>query len=116
MKLFGLGPKDERNGENAPEACGDGGAFLRQPVAFTQTPEIASLIVNRATVILNVESLDCESARRVLDFVGGTAYACGYGINRISSGAFIFTPPGVGVGGETEYSDSGEATIEEKLG
>ena len=67
---------------------------------FTMASQVADKMVERKIVILNLESCDDEIARRVLDFIGGVAYACGSMVKRIAGRVFIITPKGVNADGE----------------
>jgi len=67
---------------------------------FTMASQVADKMVERKIVILNLESCDDEIARRVLDFIGGVAYACGSMVKRIAGRVFMITPKGVSADGE----------------
>ena len=67
---------------------------------FQMASQVADKMVERKIVILNLESCDDEIARRVLDFIGGVAYACGSMVKRIAGRVFMITPKGVNADGE----------------
>jgi|GEM_PF-1879950 len=80
---------------------------------FTMASQVADKMVERKIVILNLESCDDEIARRVLDFIGGVAYACGSMVKRIAGRVFMITPKGVNADGEffDELREAGAAEI-----
>jgi len=67
---------------------------------FTMASHVADRMTESKIVILNLESCDDEIARRVLDFIGGVAYACGSMVKRIAGRVFMITPKGVSSDGE----------------
>jgi len=67
---------------------------------FTMASQVADKMVERKIVILNLEDCDDEVARRVLDFIGGVAYACSSMVKRIAGRVFMITPKGVNADGE----------------
>ena len=74
--------------------------FFKRLKDFTMASQVADKMVERKIVILNLESCEDEIARRVLDFIGGVAYACGSMVKRIAGRVFIITPKGVNADGE----------------
>ena len=67
---------------------------------FTMATAVADRMTEGKIVILNLENCDDEIARRVLDFIGGVAYACSGMVKRIAGRVFIITPKGVSSDGE----------------
>ena len=67
---------------------------------FTTATQVADRMTEHKIVILNLESCDDETARRVLDFIGGVAYACSSMVKRIAGRVFMITPKGVSSDGE----------------
>jgi len=67
---------------------------------FQMGSQVADKMVEGKIVILNLESCDDEIARRVLDFIGGVAYACSSMVKRIAGRVFMITPKGVNSDGE----------------
>jgi len=62
--------------------------------------EIADHLINRKTVILNLEDTNKETARRLLDFLRGVAYAIQGQIERVSERTFVIAPNNVGISSE----------------
>ena len=67
---------------------------------FTTATQVADRMTEHKIVILNLESCDDETARRVLDFIGGVGYACSSMVKRIAGRVFMITPKGVSSDGE----------------
>ncbi len=74
--------------------------ILVKPEVFADTKEIANHLNSKKTVVLNLESTTPEITRRIIDFLGGVAFANGGNIKPVSNNTFIITPYNVGFVGE----------------
>lgn len=72
-------------------------AVMLQPLCFEDVQPIADRLVGREPVMVNVDKLEKETARRVLDFLSGTTYAVGGHIQRVQEHTFLLAPEGVEV-------------------
>lgn len=72
---------------------------ITQPENFEEAKEIADHLKAKRTVVLNLESMDREVARRVVDFISGAVYAQDGNIQKISTGIFLIAPYNVGIMG-----------------
>lgn len=70
------------------------------PREFAEASEMADNLRARKPVLMNLEACDPETARRLLDFLSGVAYALGGKVNRISTKAFLITPNNVDLVGD----------------
>ncbi len=66
----------------------------------TTAQKIADHLLNRRTVVLNLESTNKESARRLIDFLSGVAYSIDGYIQRVANNTFVVVPNNVDVSGE----------------
>lgn len=73
---------------------------FKKPEKFEDVSAIADCLKEKNTVVLNLEIVSRDVARRLIDFLSGVAYANGGQINRVSNGTFIVTPCNVEVSGE----------------
>ncbi|MDR1628640.1 MAG: cell division protein SepF [Oscillospiraceae bacterium] len=73
---------------------------LTKPEHFDEASSIADNLNQKRTVVLNLESANREEARRLVDFLGGVAYANGGQLKRIANSTFIITPYNVDVMGD----------------
>ena len=76
------------------------GATIRlkvmRPEKFTDAPLVADELIMGRTVVLNLEAMEREACRHLLDFISGVTYALDGSIKRISGNAtFIVTPTSV---------------------
>ena len=73
---------------------------LVRPDRFDNASEIADHLRERRTVVLNLESTDKETSRRLLDFLAGVVYATGGKIKRVDAATYIATPYNVDILGD----------------
>ena len=82
---------------------------LVKPEKFESAREIADHLNEKRTVVLNLESTNKDTSRRLVDFLCGVAYANGGKIQRVANATFIITPYNVDMLGEImdELENSG---------
>ena len=59
--------------------------------------QIANHLLNRCTVVLNLEKTSKEASRRLIDFLTGVAYSIGGDLRNIATNAYVITPSNVDV-------------------
>lgn len=87
-------------GASGVAAPGEAYVIFKRLKDFPAATAVADRMTERKIVILNLESCDDDTARRVLDFLGGVAYACSSMVKRIAGRVFMITPEGVNSDGE----------------
>ena len=73
---------------------------LVKPERFDNAWEIADHLREKRTVVLNLESTDDKTTRRVLDFLAGVAYAQEGKIKKVAISTYIITPYNVDILGD----------------
>lgn len=76
---------------------------VAKPSNFDQVQTIADHLKNRRPVVVNVEDLELEMAKRIVDFLSGTIYALGGSIQKVSPAIMIFLPNNVEITGDLEH-------------
>ena len=69
-----------------------------KPQQFDSVTQIADHLLNKRTVVLNLENASKETARRLIDFLSGVAYSIDGSIKKIATNAYVITPNNVDVG------------------
>ncbi len=69
-----------------------------KPQQFDSVSQIADHLLNKRTVVLNLENTSKETARRLIDFLSGVAYSIDGSIKKIATNAYLITPNNVDVG------------------
>ncbi|WP_340002002.1 cell division protein SepF [Oceanobacillus sp. FSL K6-0127] len=72
---------------------------LCEPRTYNEAQEIADNIVNRRAVVINLQRVDHQQAKRIVDFLSGTVYAVNGDIQKLGSETFLCTPDNVEVSG-----------------
>ncbi|MDY7223087.1 cell division protein SepF [Halalkalibacterium halodurans] len=72
---------------------------LLEPRTYDEAQEIADQLKNRKAVIINLQRISHEQAKRVVDFLSGTVYAIGGDIQKLGMNIFLCTPDNVDVTG-----------------
>lgn len=70
-----------------------------QPESFEEASSIASHLKNKKPIVLNLEALDKNVARRIIDFLSGAVYALEGDIRKVSNGIFVIAPSNVDIMG-----------------
>lgn len=81
--------------------------MVSEPRSFDDAQEIADHLRNRRPVIVNLERVETELARRVVDFVSGAAYALSGSVQKVGGGIFLFAPNNVDIAAEGKESEKG---------
>ncbi|WP_442599424.1 cell division protein SepF [Neobacillus sp. D3-1R] len=86
--------------------------ILLEPRVYAEAQDIADHLKNRRSVVVNLQRIDHDQAKRIVDFLSGTVYAIGGDIQKIGSNIFLCTPDNVEVSGniseimyEQDYQD-----------
>lgn len=65
---------------------------ISQPTTFEQSEEICNYLKERKSVIVNLEYVNKDVARRVVDFISGSVHALDGHIQKISNSIFLIAP------------------------
>ncbi len=65
---------------------------ISQPTTFEQSEEICQYLKERKSCIVNLEYVNKDVARRVVDFISGGVYALNGHIQKISNSIFLIAP------------------------
>ena len=65
---------------------------ISQPTSFEQSEEICNYLKERKSVIVNLEYVNKDVARRIVDFISGGVYALDGHIQKVSNSIFLIAP------------------------
>ena len=65
---------------------------ISQPTNFEQSDEICSFLKEKKSVIVNLEYVNKDIARRIVDFISGGVYALDGYIQKVSNSIFLVAP------------------------
>ena len=86
---------------------------LAEPRVYAEAQDIADQLKNRRSVVVNLQRIDRDVAKRIVDFLSGTVYAIGGDIQKVGTDIFLCTPDNVEVSGnisemlkESDFDDT----------
>lgn len=91
--------RDRRNREVKIAATTTLQIVLARPTDFSEVKAIGDDLNDQKTVLLNLETVRSEDAKRILDFLSGVAYANGADIKMMAQKTFAIMPKNVGFSG-----------------
>ncbi len=65
---------------------------ISQPTTFEQSEEICNYLKEKKSVIVNLEYVNKDVARRIVDFISGAVHALDGHIQKISNSIFLIAP------------------------
>ncbi len=71
-----------------------------KPEKLETVTQIADYLVDRKTILLNLEETNKETARRLIDFLNGVAYAINGDLRKVATNTYVVTPSNVELTGE----------------
>ena len=75
---------------------------LFRPNSFNDASQAADDLRGKKAVIVNMENVDRDVARRVVDFLSGCAYALDGKVKKIAQSTYLFCPNSMEVAGDLE--------------
>lgn len=78
---------------------------ISQPTTFEQSEEICEFLKQKRSVIVNLEYVNKDVARRIVDFISGGVFALNGHIQKVSNSIFLIAP--------TNYEITNEMAREE---
>lgn len=93
-------PKAEQNKVVSINTSAKLQVVLTKPKSMEEARGVADSLNQKKTVVLNLEAVNGETARRVLDFLSGVTYANRATMRQVASDTFIITPYNVDVNGD----------------
>jgi cell division inhibitor SepF len=79
---------------------GDVRVHLVVPKSFNDAQQVADRFKDSIPVILNLQGIDAELSKRLIDFASGLTYALDGGMQRIADKVFMLTPRNVEISAE----------------
>ena len=73
---------------------------LAKPVNFEEGPAVADHVNQKCTVVLNLEGVNKDVCRRIIDFLTGVAYANEGTLKRVANSTYLITPKAVDLMGD----------------
>ena len=97
-------------GDNASRGA-DVSLRVMKPKSYDDGPEIADYVASGCTVVMNIEDLNRENARRLIDFLLGVVHVLGGDLQMASQTTFVVAPCRVSVPEGSEDDPDSEFTF-----
>ncbi len=72
------------------------------PEGFDDCPKLVDSLKARKPIIINLEKIDSESAKKIFDFLSGATYALNGNVQKVANNIFIFAPDNVDISANME--------------
>jgi cell division inhibitor SepF len=84
-----------------------------EPRSFDECPKLVDNLKGKKPVIVNLEKIEADTARKIFDFLSGATYALDGNVQRVANNIFIFAPENVDVlanidNKNMDFTDSGK--------
>ena len=89
-----------------PNTYKSGEVAIIEPRSFSESAQIVRKLIEKRSVVLNLDLLDKEQSQRTIDFVCGAAHALNGTAQKISEMVFMFTPSNISVSVENGATQS----------
>jgi cell division inhibitor SepF len=101
-KSMALNENKTNNSNNTRTTAGSNAIELKvvRPESWEAALQIGHYLLNNCTVVLNLEATSKETARRIVDFLNGVAFAIEGEVKSVTNSTCIITPKNVSVSGE----------------
>ena len=109
--MLGGGDKEEEE-VTSPDEEFYSETRLLEPRAYSESQQVADYLKGRNAVVVNLKRVTPDQAKRIVDFLSGTLYAIGGGLQKLGGGVFLCTPNNVNV--EGKISDEKDAPAKGK--
>jgi FtsZ-interacting cell division protein YlmF len=76
------------------------------PKGFEDCPQLVDSLKAKKPVIINLEALETDKARKIFDFLSGATYALSGNVQKIAANIFIFMPANVDISSPVEERGS----------
>ena len=73
-----------------------------EPKSFDECPKLVDSLKGRRPVIINLEKIETETARKIFDFLSGATYALNGNVQKVANNIFIFAPESVDIAANQE--------------
>jgi cell division protein sepF len=85
-----------------------------EPKNFDECTKLVDNLKSRKPVIINLEHVETELARKMFDFLSGATYALNGNVQRVTSNIFIFAPANVDIAAKVNRESAEGGQLGEK--
>jgi len=83
-----------------------------EPQGFEECPKLVDNLRAKKPVVINLENLETDVARKIFDFLSGATYALNGNVQKIANNIFVFAPANVDITyNSTQKVQTAESTV-----
>ena len=99
--------KDSRvlpiQGKSIPPNTSQFKMVVIEPKGFDECPKLVDNLKAKKPVIINLEKVETDVARKMFDFLSGATYALNGNVQKVANNIFIFAPENVDVSANIDH-------------
>lgn len=96
--IYGQSPKTQGFGATNPFKL-----VVIEPKNFDECPRLVDNLKSRKPVIINLEKIESDTARKIFDFLSGATYALNGNVQKIANNIFVFAPENVDIAANIDH-------------
>lgn len=68
-----------------------------EPAGFDECPKLVDSLKAKKPIIINLEHIESDTARKIFDFLSGATYALNGNVQKVANNIFVFAPENVDI-------------------
>lgn len=68
-----------------------------EPSGFDECPKLVDSLKSKKPIIINLEKIESDTARKIFDFLSGATYALNGNVQKVANNIFVFAPENVDI-------------------
>lgn len=74
-----------------------------EPKSFDECPKLVDNLKMKKPIIINLEKIESDTARKIFDFLSGATYALNGNVQKVANNIFVFAPENVDIAANIEH-------------
>ncbi|QHI74005.1 cell division protein SepF [Aminipila terrae] len=74
-----------------------------EPKGFDECPKLVDNLKAKKPIIINLEKIESDTARKIFDFLSGATYAVNGNVQKIANNIFVFAPENVDISANVDH-------------
>ncbi len=74
-----------------------------EPAGFDECPKLVDSLKSKKPIIINLERIESDTARKIFDFLSGATYALNGNVQKVANNIFVFAPENVDIAAGVEH-------------
>lgn len=74
-----------------------------EPSGFDECPKLVDSLKSKKPIIINLERIESDTARKIFDFLSGATYALNGNVQKVANNIFVFAPENVDISAGVEH-------------